>query len=185
MCRIQKTVTDRSRPKGLAEQARDTVGFEGDRAITLQDLGSLGELIAAVAVVVSLLYVAVQVRQNSRSIRAANYQTFSESYREFRVLLLKDESLRIVWAKGLQSRSQLSGSDQAQFDNLMMIFTRVAETNFYHASNGLVDESFLSGWLEEAIEIWRMPGVQDWWADNKRFFNIEFRASWDLRLAKP
>ena len=159
--------------------------FYGDRTITLQDLGSLGEAIAAIAVVVSLLYVAVQVRQNTRSIRAATYQAFSESYREFRVLLLKDGELRTVWGKGLQSRSALSQSERFQFDSLMMIFTRAAEANFYNEIKGLVDEPFYTGWRDEAAEIWRMPGVGEWWSENKRFFNADFRAAWERRIRKP
>jgi hypothetical protein len=38
--------------------------------MTLQDLGGLGELIGAVAVVLSLAYLAVQVRQNTRALNA-------------------------------------------------------------------------------------------------------------------
>lgn len=39
--------------------------------MTLQDLGALGEIVGAVAVVLSLLYVAAPIRQNTRSLRSA------------------------------------------------------------------------------------------------------------------
>ena len=39
--------------------------------MTLQDLGGLGEFIGAVAVVVSLIYLAVQVRQNTGALNSA------------------------------------------------------------------------------------------------------------------
>jgi hypothetical protein len=42
--------------------------------MSLEDLGNIGEFVAAVAVVVSLVYVAVQIRQNTRSVRASSYQ---------------------------------------------------------------------------------------------------------------
>jgi len=142
-------------------------------------LGSLGEAIAALAVVVSLLYVAVQVRQNTRSVRAATYQAFSESYGDFRTLLVKDERLGALFGKGLRSRSELSGSERFQFDSLMMNFTRVAEVNFYHEIKGLVDEPFYRGWQDEAVEIWRLPGAREWWSENSRFFNADFRAVWE------
>lgn len=38
--------------------------------MTLQDLGGLGEFIGVVAVVVSLIYLAVQVRQNTGALNA-------------------------------------------------------------------------------------------------------------------
>ena len=43
--------------------------------MTLSDLGSIGELIGGVAVVVSLIYVALQIRQNTRAIRASSHQS--------------------------------------------------------------------------------------------------------------
>ena len=44
--------------------------------MTIQDLGSLGELIAAVATVLTLGYLAVQLRQNTKALRS---QTFQQS----------------------------------------------------------------------------------------------------------
>ncbi len=37
--------------------------------MTLEDLGNLGEIIGAIAVVISLVYLAVQIRQNTAQIR--------------------------------------------------------------------------------------------------------------------
>jgi hypothetical protein len=51
--------------------------------MTLQDLGSLGELVGAIAVVVSLVYLAFQIRQNTRQIdhntQAARASAFDSS----------------------------------------------------------------------------------------------------------
>ena len=152
---------------------------------TAQLLGNFGEFFGAIAVVATLGYLAVQVRQNTRSVQAATYQEFSESYGDFRTLLVKDERLGALFSKGLRSRSELPASERFQFDGLMMNFTRAAELNFYHEIKGLVDETFYSGWREEAVVIWRMPGAQEWWSENKRFFNADFRASWERRITKP
>ena len=42
---------------------------------TLQDLGSLGEFVGAIGVVVSLVYLAQQMRQNTTSVRAASFNS--------------------------------------------------------------------------------------------------------------
>ena len=51
--------------------------------MSLEDLGNIGELISAVAVVVSLVYLASQIRQNTRQIdentRAAQAAAFDSS----------------------------------------------------------------------------------------------------------
>jgi len=134
-------------------------------------------------VVVSLLYLAVQIRQNTRSVRASTYQAFSETFREFRNLLVANERLGALWARGLRSRSELSEAERGQFDVLLMNFLRGVEVSFYQQANGLLDDDFYSGWIDEALLIWRLPGARDWWSENSRFFNSEFRAVWERHLA--
>ena len=46
---------------------------------TLQDLGSLGEFVGAIGVVVSLIYLAQQMRQNTTSVRAASFNSMTEN----------------------------------------------------------------------------------------------------------
>ena len=43
--------------------------------MSIQDLGSIGELIAALATVATLAYLAVQIRQNTRALRGAAHET--------------------------------------------------------------------------------------------------------------
>ena len=150
--------------------------------ITLQDLGNLGEILGAVGVVVSLLYLAIQIRQNTRSVRASTYQAFSESFGDFRNLLIGNERLGAIWLKGLHSRSVLPDPERAVFDVLLMNFLRGVEVSFYQEANGLLDERFYRGWVDEALNIWRLPGPRDWWLENAQFFNPEFRAVWESRL---
>jgi len=150
--------------------------------ITLQDLGNLGEILGAVGVIVSLLYLAIQIRQNTRSLRASTYQAFSESFRDFRNLLIGNERLGAVWGRGLRSRSELAEPERARFDALLMNFLRGVEVSFYQEANGLLDSEFYKGWIEEALEIWRLPGPREWWSENAQFFNPEFRALWERRL---
>jgi len=151
--------------------------------MTLQDLGNLGEILAAVGVVVSVLYLAIQVRQNTRSVRASTYQEFSESFRDFRTLLIGDERLGTLWGRGLRSRSELSMPERAQFDALLMNFLRGVEVSFYQESQGLLDAAFYKGWLDEALAIWRQTGPREWWSEYSRFFNPAFRVVWERRLA--
>ena len=46
---------------------------------TLQDLGSLGEFVGALGVVVSLVYLARQMQQNTTSVRAASFNSMTEN----------------------------------------------------------------------------------------------------------
>jgi len=48
--------------------------------MSLGDLPNLGQIIGAIAVVVSLIYVALQIRQNTNAVRAATSQSVHEHF---------------------------------------------------------------------------------------------------------
>ena len=64
--------------------------------MTLEQLGGLGEFIGAMAVVVSLIYVAFEIRSNSRSTRLAALQTAMESSQRIIELPARDRDLSRV-----------------------------------------------------------------------------------------
>ena len=45
--------------------------------MSIQELGSLGEFIAAIATIATLAYLAVQVRQNTRALRSSTFEDVS------------------------------------------------------------------------------------------------------------
>jgi hypothetical protein len=48
--------------------------------MNLGDLANLGQIIGAIAVVVSLFYVAYQIRQNTNAVRSATAQAVNEHF---------------------------------------------------------------------------------------------------------
>lgn len=48
--------------------------------MTIMELGALGELLGAIAVIVTLVYLAVQVRQNTRSLDASQRLALAQTY---------------------------------------------------------------------------------------------------------
>ena len=47
--------------------------------MSIQDIGSIGELVGALAVIISLIYLATQIRQNTRAVRIQITQAIMES----------------------------------------------------------------------------------------------------------
>jgi len=61
--------------------------------MSLNDLGSLGEFIGALAVVVSLIYLAIQVRQNTRALFVSTGQAQADSHSHYLLQLAKSDRL--------------------------------------------------------------------------------------------
>ena len=76
--------------------------------MTIQDWGAIGEIIGALAVVASLIYLAMQIRQNTRqialsleSIKLAAFERNVESGNRAREFLISDPELTDLFLKGL------------------------------------------------------------------------------------
>ena len=68
--------------------------------MNLNDLANLGQIIGAVAVVVSLIYVALQIRQNTNAIRSAAAQTVHEHFASWYRLVAADPDLSQIVVNG-------------------------------------------------------------------------------------
>ncbi len=70
--------------------------------MNLNDLANLGQVIGAVAVVVSLIYVALQIRQNTHAVRSAAAQVVHEHFASWYHLLANDAELSQTSIDGLK-----------------------------------------------------------------------------------
>ena len=76
--------------------------------MNLNDLANIGQIVGALAVVVSLIYVALQIRQNTNAIRSAAAQTVHEHFASWYRLVSADPDLSQIVVNGLRDYSSLS-----------------------------------------------------------------------------
>ncbi len=62
-------------------------------------IGAIGEVVGAVGVIVSLLYLALQIRQNSNVVRSATRQAISTTQVELGLRIAESSDLRAAMAK--------------------------------------------------------------------------------------
>ena len=86
--------------------------------MTIVELGALGEFVAAIAVVITLIYLALQIRQNTRATHAASFHAITDSFNHVNVSLAQTPALTRIWLAGATERSSLSGTCQRQWDTL-------------------------------------------------------------------
>jgi hypothetical protein len=102
--------------------------------MTIQELGSLGELIAAVATVVTLIYLALQIRQNTHATRATSFHAVSDARNQVNLVVMQSAEVARIWLAGCANRSDLSPEDRLRFDFGLLSYFHVIETMHYQAS---------------------------------------------------
>ena len=82
---------------------------------TIQDLGSAGELIAAVATVLTLAYLAIQIRHSTTQTRNQGHTDVTDSYNTLVSQLLADNDLFKIIIKGCQEWASIQPFEQSRF----------------------------------------------------------------------
>src|SRR3984893_19196883 len=98
--------------------------------MNLNDLANIGQVIGAIAVVVSLFYVALQIRQTTNAVRSAAAQVVHEHFACWYHLLANDESLSQVVIDGLKDYGSLSEKDKARFVATFMAYLSPSQNAF-------------------------------------------------------
>jgi hypothetical protein len=70
--------------------------------MSIQDWGAISEVVGAIGVIVTLIYLTTQIRQNTRQIRNQGHQGITDSYNVTLGQLLADDSLFKTIVRGCQ-----------------------------------------------------------------------------------
>ena len=147
-------------------------------------LQAVGELVAAAGVVVSLVYLAAQVRQNTRSIQSAANQELVASFNAALDFPKYSEYGGRLYRSTLYgSWSDLSADEQAAARISLIQVLRVFEQAYLQRQAGLLADDVWEGWAHTMRMVMGFPGCVQGWVAIRPMLNAEF-ASWMDGLAE-
>ena len=152
---------------------------------SLKKTHQLGELIAAVAVVISLVFVGYEVQQNSE----AQSQTATEAVvRDFVGAirsLSTNADIACIYASGVQDFESLSGSERLRLSAwLLGVYYAIQEMHNL-AKRGAIDPSIWSGFDRLSQEVMVLPGVRQWFATRRHWFSEDFQLYLEEQTLSP
>lgn len=142
--------------------------------MTLEDIGNVGELIGSLAIVISLLYVAIEVRRNSRLTRLATSQSNTENTVQLLSAIAHSEQSARTLRLGRQDPAELNPDEAVQF-NMYMAAAVFAIQNAYvhHMENASAHETW-DGWIGVATMFLETPGGRLWWGSGRKTLDRRF-----------
>jgi len=106
--------------------------------MTLHDLGNLGEFIGAIAVVISLVYLAAQIRQNTRALHGSSYAQSAEQLWLVNLAIARDGDLARIWAENIAGKP-LALEDAVRLEAALDCAFFGLENLFRQYERGLLD----------------------------------------------
>ena len=139
-------------------------------------IAAVAELIAAVGVIASLIYLATQIRQNTRSTRAAAFQgAITEGGHIYRMIAENSEAAQI-FRNGLVEPDKLTNDELFRFLMMLSSSFRGYENFFAQHLYGTADDTSWEAWVESIRSLLRSPGVALFWKTRGNVFRKDFQA---------
>ena len=145
----------------------------------LEALGNVGDLLGGVGVFVTLIYLALQIRQNTRSSRSEAYQAAVVATSAWTQQIGTDSASTRILQAGIYDYESLNALEQAQFSLMMNAFFRNLENIHFQFASGAIDELLWSGWAHRINTLAGGPGVRAWWAEARDAFSRDFQHAVD------
>ena len=148
-------------------------------------MGSIAELLGALGVIVSLVYLATQVRSNTAAIRAGTSQDVTNRASEISQSISLDPSATEIIYVGLRDPDALSAEQRRQFGGILLAIFRAYENVEYQFRGGFLDQGEWSGLSSNLRSTATQPGFVTWWTRHGRHgFNPEFQSFIDEVIAE-
>ena len=150
--------------------------------MTIQDWGAIGELIGGVAIIVSLIYVGAQIRQNTKATKVSTSHAFLHIHSALLSPITVEKEFRDIYWRGLKGLSNLQGNETAAFAAWAMQTFRAWETFWYQWQEGVFDDHLWVGWKAQFCDLYGYAGILEIWSTRKHQFSEEFREYVDRHI---
>jgi hypothetical protein len=135
-------------------------------------IGAVSELMGALGVIATLLYLSIQVRQNSKMMKANSKQSISDASQQ---LIYKMADEVEVMQKGLFEHESLNPIEYRKLWFLSRAMLRGYEAQIFQHKVGLLDESEWNDLKRVIVESVSYPGFASVWSDLSPAVSDELR----------
>jgi len=145
-------------------------------AVNWDALGAIANLLAAMGVIATLIYLAVQIRQNTRAVRSSSVQSLVQSLSATSEAVLANDYIIPIMLKANAGLETLTEEESARLHFLLVMTLRRFEGVYFQRDLGFVDAAMMEGFERSHIAILTSKSGQAWWAKSKEIFNSRFVA---------
>ena len=150
-------------------------------------VGALAELFGAAGVIATLAFLARQIQQNTRAVRASTNHSLNQQRTDLNFRFGLDPAAAELMLRGARSREDLDPLERARHTLLLGAVVGMFEDAYVQFCEGMCDSET---WEVNKVVLRRMvsaPGFAAWWEGNQETLRSSFRSEVDalLRTTEP
>lgn len=137
----------------------------------LQDLGNIGEVIGAIGVVISLVYLARQMIHNTASVRAASFNSMVQNSIRLLEHAFRDSEFADFLARAERDPTSLSDAERVRWDAYMTAVYRHFGNLQYAHRVGTLDRQMWESYRATLKDHLRTPSWATWFQEHRHLFS--------------
>jgi len=136
---------------------------------------SVGDVIATLGVIGSLLFVGFEIRQNNVALRAAAIQASTEVARQQIQMFALDADANRINMIGHETPEALSEEEKSRYRWIVLSFLWGMQGQYHQWSLGVLSDDDWSAWNRVICDNVRSPGMSSVWAESGDIYAQDFR----------
>lgn len=139
-------------------------------------VGAIAESIGAFAVFCSLIYLAVQTRNNTRALRSAAFHQVRDSFSDVSLVMVQDPSILKMLGDAMRNDPEMSEEDILRFRAFLTTFYRRGESAYFQSRDGTLQLESWFGIRETIINVLDNELGNAWWQESEKRFTKEYHS---------
>ncbi len=142
--------------------------------IKLSELASIAEIIGAFAVVISLIYVGIQVNDSAGAVRSASANDANVAMQNWYLQIGSNQQTSELFYQALISEEALSNEEEFQFLMMMHAVFLGFQNNYLLAEEGTIDAELRESLTMAISGTGKLPGMKRYWRQRKSYLHSGF-----------
>ena len=153
--------------------------------MTLDQIANIAEITGVVIVVITLIYLSVQLHQNTQALNSSSAQATHDALTNGYLTLATDSDLNRIFRNGSQDPSTLTDDEMGQFFAFWSATMFITQNCLYQTRSGALDEELMNTWLLGLRNTVHLPGFQYFWKQRNFVFSGDMQKYVEDVLARP
>ena len=148
------------------------------------DIGNLSEIIGAIGVIASVIYLAQQVKKQTEEARLEASRDIASNFIETLRTVSENPELARILPSGVRNYDELEGEERLRVNYYFAAIFRIAEQQYLHSTRGTLDSMYFESFELAFQGLLSNDGPRQWWNHNQGIFSPGFRAFVESTMAE-
>lgn len=144
--------------------------------MSLNEVYLVAQIVAAVAVTLTLIGLIISIRQNTRAQKTLSVQSITAAIAAINVPAMESPALGRALAAATRNWSAATRDERILSHYFLFTLFKLLEQAWYQNKTGGLDEGVWAGWESSLLRFYWSPGIQnDWWPSRRWAYSPAFQ----------